>query len=181
MGILLGFAPFLVFAVVDQWGGTREGLIAGALVSLGLLIRDLSITRRAPKVLEIGTTILFGSLALYSIWSGPAWSILGVRLLVDVGLLLIVLISMAIGRPFTIQYAREQVPRERWDSARFRQVNYVITGAWAAAFVVIVIADLIMLDVPTIPRWVGVLVTVAALVGAIKFTQWYPDRKTGRV
>ena len=65
MGILLGFAPFLAFAVIDQWIGPREGLIAGALVSLGLLIRDQLITRRSPKVLEIGTAVLFGSLTLY--------------------------------------------------------------------------------------------------------------------
>jgi hypothetical protein len=32
-----------------------------------------------------------------------------------VGLLPIVLVSMAVGRPFTLQYAREQVEPEFWD------------------------------------------------------------------
>ena len=60
------------------------------------------------------------------------WSVVGVRALVDAGLLLIVLVSMAIGRPFTLQYAREQVAPEFWNSPEFVRTNYVITaiGRW---------------------------------------------------
>jgi hypothetical protein len=36
----------------------------------------------------------------------------GVRLRVDAGLLLIVLITLLVGKPFTLQYAREQVPQD---------------------------------------------------------------------
>ena len=36
------------------------------------------------------------------------WSIVAVRLAVDIGLFLIVLVSLAVRRPFTIQYAREE-------------------------------------------------------------------------
>ena len=131
MGILLGFAPFIAFAILDWVMGPTQGLIAGALVSLALLLREWLSLKRVPKVLEIGTTILFGGLALYAVSGAPTWSIVGVRLRVDVGLLLIVLVSIAIRRPFTLQYAKEQVPREMWDTARFRRINYVISAVWA--------------------------------------------------
>ena len=36
MGILLGFAPFIAFAILDWVMGPTQGLIAGALVSLAL-------------------------------------------------------------------------------------------------------------------------------------------------
>jgi hypothetical protein len=101
MGILLGFAPFIAFAILDWAMGSTEGLIAGALVSLALLLRE------------------WLSLKLYAVSGAPTWSIVGVRLRVDVGLLLIVLVSIAIRRPFTLQYAKEQVPREMWDTAGF--------------------------------------------------------------
>src|SRR5689334_12198735 len=58
--------------------------------------------------------LLFGGLTLYAVLEEPTWSVIGVRLCVDSGLLLIVLVSMAVGRPFTLQYAREQVAREFW-------------------------------------------------------------------
>ena len=177
MGILLAFGPFIVFAVVDRLVGATAGLVAGAAVSAALLGRDLLTPRRRPKLLEAGTLILFGALAVYAVLGGTAGSIFGVRLCVDAGLLLIVLASMAIGRPFTLQYARGQVPREYWDKPAFIRTNYVITAVWALAFAVIVAADAIVVYVPGVPTRAGVVATILALVGAIKFTGWYPDRQ----
>ena len=58
---------------------------------------------------------------------------MGVRLRVDGGLLLIVLISLAIRKPFTLQYAREHTPKERWNDPGFIRSNVIITvgvDAW---------------------------------------------------
>ena len=177
MGILLAFAPFIAFAVVDRLVGSAEGLFAGFAVSAILLVRDWLSPKRAPKTLEIGTAVLFGAFALYTLLTHPSWSIMGVRLVVDTGLLLIVLVSMAIRQPFTLQYAREQVPQEVWASREFVRTNYVITAVWALAFVALVVADLVLVYVPELPPRFGIVITVLALVGAIKFTSWYPDRR----
>jgi hypothetical protein len=139
-----------------------------------LLTRDWISVDRKPKILEVGTTVLFCGLAVYAFIMPPAWSIIGVRLRVDAGLLIIVLITLAVGRPFTIQYAREQVAPEFWESPEFIRTNYVITAVWALAFAVLVIAELTLLYLPDVPPRVGILATIAALVGAIKFTSWYP-------
>lgn len=176
MGILLAFAPFVGFAIVDRLAGSTEGLLVGALVSLVLIARDTLMPGRKPKILEIGTAILFAGLALYAIFANPSWSVIGVRLCVDVGLLLIVLLTMVLGRPFTIQYAREQVDDVDQSSPEFLRVNYVITGAWALAFATMVAAELALLYLPDMPHRLGIFVIVAALVGAVKFTGWYPDR-----
>ena len=177
MGILLAFAPFIAFAVIDRLIGPTAGLLAGAAISAGLVLRDWMTPNRAPKVLEIGSVLLFGALALYALLGGPHWSVFGVRLCVDTGLLLIVLASMAIRKPFTLQYAQEQVPAAFWNSPEFWRTNYVITGIWALAFGVLVAADLVLLFVPGIPPRFGIIATVLALVGAIKFTSWYPERR----
>jgi len=175
MGILLAFAPFVVFAIVDRFVGSTEGLVAGTVVSIGLLLRDVA-SKRSVKVLEVGTAILFGGLALYAVLNKPAWSVIGVRLMVDSGLLLIVLLSMALRRPFTLQYAREQVAPEIWGTPQFVRTNYVITAVWALAFAVMVVAELALLKMPDLPPRIGILAIVFALVGAVKFTGWYPDR-----
>lgn len=105
---------------------------------------------------------------------------IGVRLSVDAGLLLIVLVSMAVGSPFTLQYAREQVAPEFWHRPEFIRTNYVITGVWALAFAVMVAAELSLLYVPALPSRAGVMAIIVALVGAVKFTGWYPDRSQGK-
>lgn len=176
MGILLAFAPFLAFALIDRLSGPTEGLIAGAVVSAALLLRDL-IQGRTAKVLEIGTAILFGGLALYALLGRPSWSVVGVRLVVDAGLLLIVLASLAMRRPFTLQYARERVAPELWGEPEFVRTNYVITAVWALAFAVMVVAELVLLYVPDVPPRAGIVAIVLALVGAVKFTGWYPERR----
>jgi signal transduction histidine kinase len=176
MAILFAFAPFIAFALVDRLIGSTQGLVAGAAVSAILLLRDWFGLHRKPKILEVGTTILFSALALYSVLGGPAWSVMGVRLRVDIGLLLIVLITLAVGKPFTLQYAREQVPQLLWDTPEFIRSNYVITGVWSAAFLILVLADLLLIYRPDLPPRIGILATILALIGAFKFTQWYPEK-----
>jgi len=175
LNILLAFAPFIAFAVIDRTVGITEGLVAGALVSAALLVRD-RIGGKTPKVLEVGSALLFGGLALYTLLGRPAWSIVGVRLWVDAGLLAIVLASIAIRMPFTLQYARETVPRELWDKPGFVRTNTIITAAWAAAFAVLVAADLVMLYAPEVPQRYGIIATILAIVGAVRFTDWYRER-----
>ena len=179
MGIILALAPFIVFAVADHLVGTTSALIAGAVVAALLLGRDL-LRGRSAKVLEVGTVILFGSLAVYAVAGGPAWSVIGVRLLVDAGLLVIVLVSMAIRRPFTLQYAREQVPREYWDRPEFVRTSYIITLVWAAAFLVMVLADALLLFAPSAPIAIAIGAIVVAFLAAVQFTAWYPKRVRAR-
>ena len=177
MGILLAFAPFIEFVVLDELLGSTEGLLAGIIMSAGLLIRDWMSADTEPKIIEIGTAIFFCGLAVQALLLDPAWSIDGVRLRVDSGLLVMILVTLAIGRPFTLQYAREQVATEFWERPEFIRTNYVVTAVWALAFSVMVIVELILLYWPEVPPRVGILVTIAALFGAVKFTSWYPERR----
>lgn len=176
MHILLAFAPFIAFALIDRLVGSLAGLLAGAVIALLLLGRDWMVQKHSPKILDIGTALLFSGLLLYFLIAKPVWSVIGVRLCVDCGLLLIVLISLAVGKPFSLQYAREHVGREFWESPQFQKTNYVISSAWALAFAVMVIAELSILLAPKLPRRFGIIVIVLALVGAVKFTGWYPER-----
>jgi hypothetical protein len=176
MNILLAFSPFLAFIVLNQFIGLEIGLLAAAAVSLLLLARGTLIQHKTPKVLEVGTFLLFGVLALYQGFAPTPWSIAGVRLAVDAGLLLIVLVSMAIREPFTLQYARESVPQAFWNRPEFVRTNFIITAVWAAAFAVMAAIDLAWFVLPTLSPRVVIIVTLLALAGAARFTGWYPAR-----
>ncbi len=170
MGTLLGFLPFLTFAILSTLEGALLGLIAGAAVSAGLVIRTL-MRGGTPKILEAGTLTLFAALALYVGLAGRELSVIGVRLGVDIGLLAVILISMAVRHPFTLQYAREQVPKEYWTSALFIRTNYAITAGWAVVFLVMIVAEGTMLALPQVPREWGVVAIVVALSGGLWFTK----------
>jgi hypothetical protein len=113
--------------------------------------------------------------------AGARSSILGVRLCVDGGLFLIVLVSIALRRPFTLQYAREQAPPDIWHRPEFLRANYIISAAWGVAFAVMVVADIVMVFVPNVPVGFGIGATILAIAGAIRFTSWYPQRLRARL
>jgi hypothetical protein len=70
----------------------------------------------------------------------------------------------------------KQVPQSLWDTPQFIRSNDVITGVWSGAFLILVLADLIVIYRTDSPPKIGIFVTVLALVAAFKFTQWYPGR-----
>jgi hypothetical protein len=72
MNMLLAFAPFIAFVVVERAVGVSAGLAAGAVVSAAMLVRDFLSPERRVKILEIGTFLLFGALTLYSLTYGAS-------------------------------------------------------------------------------------------------------------
>lgn len=181
MSILMGFAPFIAFALLNGWLGVVPALGAAAVLSAVGLVWGRLRHGRSVKLLELGTLLLFGGLALYAIATHTQWSLLAVRLRVDAGLLIVVLVSMAVRQPFTLQYAKEQVPREVWAHPSFMKINNLLTAVWAIAFGLMVLSDVAMVYLPAVPLWVGVAVTVLAIAGAIWFTTWYPERVRARM
>jgi hypothetical protein len=175
MAILTGFAPFIAFFVVMRLATPEIGLAAAFLVALLTMLRE---RRRGAsiKLLQLGSLILFGVLALYGFAAAPHWTVATVRLAVDGGLLVIVLVTLLIGQPFTLQYAREQVPAQYWTTPLFLAANRRITAAWALAFAVMASADAAAAYCPAVPLAFDVAATVAALLGALWFTRWYPAR-----
>ena len=174
MSILLGLSPFLTFFVVMRLATPVAGLVGAFAVSTFLCLRML---RRGEsiKILEVGSLILFGLLTGYTLMAAPQWTVATVRLAVDGGLFAIALVSLAIDRPFTLQYAREQVPEQYWELPIFLTTNRIITGVWAATFAILVAADAAAEYVSAIPIWVDVVVSIAAFAGAVVFSRRYPE------
>jgi len=177
MNILLAFAPFIVFVIIERAVGVLEGLAAGAIVSAGLVLRDWISPERRVKLMETGTFVLFSGLTLYApMVDGESWTISEARLRVDTGLLFIILLTLALRRPFTLAYAREKEPEYVWKARSFARMKYAIAAAWALAFAVMAATDALLVYRPQLPQGIAIAVTLAALAGAMKFTAWYRDR-----
>ncbi len=180
MTLLLTLAPFIVFFVLMRLGSPLAGLSGAFAVSVVLGIRQWW-RGETVKVLEVGSLILFGLLVLHTLVFRPEWTVATVRLAVDGGLFVIVVVSLLINQPFTLQYARESVPQEFWSSPLFLATNRLITAAWAGAFAVMTLADAAAHYVEAIPLWVEIAATITAFAAAVWFTQWYPARVRRRM
>src|ERR1700744_2065074 len=124
MALLLAFSPFLAFLAGEHLLGVVPALCAGCAVAVALLARERLRGARELNALEVGTAVLFGTLALAAVFmTGVAWSVGLVRLVVDCGLMLLVLAGVAAGRPFTLSIARTRATPERAASPAFLPVN----------------------------------------------------------
>lgn len=166
---VIAFLPFIAFAVLTGPLGASAALLVGAAVSVVLILRGW-LRGQTPKILEIGSVVLFLAISAYIHFTAHDEPIAVVKLAVDVGLFTIVLGSLLAGTPFTLQYAREQTPPELWHDPRFLRINARITTAWAIAFAVLVLADALLAFAPGVPKTVGIVATVAAIGGASAYT-----------
>src|SRR6202011_3968756 len=103
-----------------------------------------------------------------------------VRLTVDAGVLAISLASLVLRQPFTLQYAREVVDAETAKLPGFLRANYVITWAWTAAFLLMLLANVLMIYAPGLPLWSGLAIAFAARNTAAYFTKWYPQYRRAK-
>jgi hypothetical protein len=175
---IAGIAPWIVMSILA--GVTDFEIAVGiALATSVLFVIANRLIGGSLKLLEIADVVFFvvliiiGGVASANVtdwletWAGE---------LSNVALVLIAVGSMLVHRPFTLEYAREEVSPELWDNPVFIRTNYVITGFWAGAFVVAAISGFIgdaILDDPN-NIWTGWIIQTGAMIVAIQFTVWYP-------
>lgn len=152
-------AAALAFTLIVMWAGSRRGIKVHSLEVFGAVVFAVFVA--------LG---LFGSPSLISVlelWAGEITN----------GLLAAyTLVTLALGRPFTIAYARDTVDPEHWDSPLFVRVNYILSAVWAGAFLINTavgsIGDAVLHDGDNF--WTGWIVQLAVTLVAVAITEFYP-------
>jgi len=174
MAIFLILAPYAAYSFLMLVTSATASVFAAAAICLGTIAIDVA-RGRSVKILAVGSAIVFAAIGLTLALVDPALGTLGVKLSVDIGIFVISLGSMLVRRPFTLQYAVEAVPAETAAMPGFLTANYIITGAWTAAALLMMAANIVLLYFPGLPVWSGLAVAFAARNSAIYFTKWYPE------
>lgn len=174
MTIFLILAPYGVYTFLMLVTSATVSVFAASAICLATIAIDVA-RGRSVKILAAGSAILFASLGLTLALFDPKLGSLGVKLAVDIGIFVISLGSMLARRPFTLQYAVESVPAETAAMPGFVTANYIITGAWTVATLLMMAANIVLLYFPGLPVWLGLAVAFAARNSAIYFTKWHPE------
>jgi hypothetical protein len=172
MNLVVGFAPFILFALLSRLSADLALWIAFAAAFV-VTIRDF-VESPSLRLLDAGSLALFCLLALVRGFLAPSLSLAVVRFLTETGLLLLLAGSLAVRRPFSVDYARLDPREAAWEPALFLKVNYIVSGVWAIAFAAMAAADAAIIFDTSMPFYVGIAVSVAALAGAVTFTLRYP-------
>jgi hypothetical protein len=171
MTLILGFAPFILFAALSRLS-IDLALWAAFAAAFVVTIRDF-VESPSLRLLDVGNLALFGLLALIRGFLAPGLlsSEVLVRAAAELFLFLLLSVSLARGRPFSLDYAH--VAAEERARPLFLKVNRLISGIWAAAFAAMAATDLLVL-LARLPLWPAIAVSVAGTAIAITFTLRYP-------
>lgn len=82
-------------------------------------------------------------------------------------------VSLLIGKPFTLEFARESTPPEVWNTPLFHHANVTITLAWAAAFTLNLVVALIALRLSGAAAIAAQIFQFVPMVGAVVFMSCY--------
>jgi hypothetical protein len=171
MKMLVRFAPFIVFTLLERAVGWRVGVFA-AFVTLVVVLA----TSRPRRVgLLSGAMLAFfaaGSvLAVVAPQSG-----LGDYLnpLSTAWIGLVTGIALVLGHPFTADIAQARVSPAMAASPAFRRVNQAISARWVAAFLVMAAASMLAIGLGR--PMLGTAATIVALVAAVEYSERAPRR-----
>ncbi len=167
MQVLIGLAPFILFAALTQISVTL-GLWLALATAFTLGMRTF-LQRRELRSLDLGNVIVFSAVALFAGFIQPGISIQPVRFLVNGGLLCVILFSLFTRSPFTLPFAREITPREDWAKPGFMRLNMRISTIWALVFAVMTAGDLASF-LGWLPLQADIALGVACLIGGGIYT-----------
>ena len=177
---LVGLSPWILYAIVEGEG--RLELSAGLALGLAVVVVSGNwLLGSSPKLLEFSDVTYFAGLAVLVAFASSgtrAWLELWGGEVANVALAVIALGSILVRSPFTLQYAREDTPKEFWQTPEFLRVNYLISWVWVAAFAIGAtsgfVGDGLLHNANNI--WTGWIIQTFPLVVAAQFTIWYPNR-----
>jgi hypothetical protein len=179
MTIFLILAPYAVFALLMLVTSTAVSLFTAAAICLAVIAYDVA-GGRSIKILGAGSVVVFIAVGSYVALVDPHLSVSAVKFAVDTGIFLVTLGSIAIGKPFTLQYAREVVDAETLKVPGFLKANYIITSAWTLSVLLMMAGNVALIYVPGLPLWSGLLIAFAARNSAVYFTRWYPQYRKAK-
>ena len=133
MGILSGFAPWIVYWVLVG----NVPFVAAVLTALAVSAVALAVSRaRRPP----GGTLEFGSLATFLVLTVVTLTVSQdfmerwIQPLSSAGILLVALVGVLVGRPFVREFAEVDQPKEVIKSELFGEITTRVTWIWVAAF-----------------------------------------------
>ncbi|MFI9805717.1 hypothetical protein ACIHEJ_15355 [Streptomyces sp. NPDC052301] len=179
-GVFFSFAPWIIFGVVAGPSTWEYAALAALVAAIALSGRDL--LRGRIRILDITAIVFFAVLCVLGLAVSRA-QLLWVETYAQVisnGLVAVVALGSLLRDPFTAQYARESTPREFWDSPVFKHINQVLTAVWGLAFALMTVSTWLAVRFPSQDDWFNWVVPIALLVGAVRFTESYPDAYKAR-
>ncbi len=127
--LLLGFVPWLLFLFLA--GHSLASLELAAALCLAASLTFGFSELRGGFILQWGTFLFFLACVLLVNVFHVGWVAMNMDLIANISLAFIIWLTLIAGRPFALQYARRDLPPERWHNPELVRACRIITLVWA--------------------------------------------------
>ncbi|MFJ3716553.1 hypothetical protein [Streptomyces sp. NPDC090057] len=179
-GVFFSFAPWIIFGVVASPSTWEYAALAALIAAIVLSGKDM--LRGRFFLLDMVGIVFFAVLTVLALAldrSQLLWLETYAQVISN-GVVAVVALGSLFADPFTAQYARQQTPREYWDSPVFAHINRVLTAAWGVVFVLMALSTWLAIRNPSMDDWFNWVVPIVLLVGVVRFTERYPESYKAR-
>jgi len=83
-------------------------------------------------------------------------------------------LSILLGHPLTLAYARASVENKEWSSPGFIRTGYIMTGFWGIVFLANLLVNIAKLYYSGIAGWIYEFMQYGFLLIGMLFTVYYP-------
>ena len=170
--LVLSFAPWISFLIIAQ--GSLFRLELGLVVALVLTV-GMGVARLHRGVI-LWTGLIFFTYATVAVMAfGDMWTVRHMGVLANGALAAGSWFTIAVGKPFSVDYARAHTDPALWHDPVFIRTNVIITAAWAATFTVNAMLAWGKMVQFLAPAWGYEILSYTFLLATAAFTSWYPD------
>ena len=169
--LLLAFAPWLSFLIIAQ--GSLFRLKIGVGVALALsIIMGLSRLHRGI-ILWIGLAFFTYATVAVALLN-DMWTVRHMGILANGAMALGSWLTIALGKPFSMDYARAHTDPSLWNNPAFIRTNVIITSAWALVFTLNTVLAWGKMAQFILPAWGYEVSSYFLLIVTAAWTIWYP-------
>lgn len=173
MSLLMIFLPWIILSALSSYSLPTATFLALIVASIDLI--------KKRKILEWTTFFFFVAGFLLSLLDQSYTTTLSLSLASSLTLSLIAWISLAMGKPFTLVYAKERTPKDKWSSPLFFKINKKMTLFFGAIFSSQLVLKIVQLFYPNLLCYhlLSYLFLLLLLWLITCFPEWYKRRHIG--
>ena len=169
--LLLSFAPWLSFLIIAQGSLLRLkiGLVVGLVLSIAMGLA------RLHRGVILWTGLAFFTYATVAVaLFDDMWTARHMGLMANGALALGAWLTIALKKPFSLDYAREHTDPKLWNNPAFIRSNVIITSAWALTFTVNAVLAWAKMTSFLLPAWGYEVASYSLMIATAAFTVLYP-------
>ncbi len=170
-GILVSLSPLFAFWFISL-GHSLLRLQIGIYAGVALLIA-MAVLRLSRGTMLLGTAVFFGIALVFAAWMKNEWVIRHLGVIASGTLFVAVMVTMVMGHPFVLEYARVGASPDQLESAAFMRTCYALTSFWASVLLVMALVSVAQLSHPGPGRVAYLFIQLGILVTAIAYQVAY--------